>query len=179
MVVDATGESIALPRIYNPSTGSCPRDLSIKNLTELSSPYSHVCYAVYADGGKCRIDESSVLVFTDGACPNNGCSTAVGSISVYFGPNSPHNISQRLPAAETQTSQRAEIQAAVTALSILKKELDTVFSIRKIVIATDSEYIVKAMSEWVFKWKMNKWRTTKGKHVTNRNLLELVLGGRR
>lgn len=172
--MDATGESITLPRIYNPSSGSCLRDLSIENLIERRSPFSHVCYGVYADGGKRRINESSVLVFTDGACPNNVRPDAAGGIGIYFGPNSPHNISQRLPGSEIPTNQRAEIQAAVTALKILKKELDTVFSMHKIVIGTDSEYVVKAMSEYVFKWKKNNWHTTKGKEVTDRDLLEVL-----
>jgi ribonuclease HI len=148
--MDATGESITLPPIYNPSSGSCLRDLSIENLIERRSPFSHVCYGVYADGEKRRINESSVLVFTDGACPNNVRPDAAGGIGIYFGPNSLHNISQRLPGSEIPTNQRAEIQAAVTALKILKKELDTVFSMHKIVIGTDSEYVVKAMSEYVF-----------------------------
>lgn len=42
----------------------------------------------------------------------------------------------------------------------------------QVVIKTDSGYLAKAMTEWVFKWKKNGYRAAKGSPVTNRALFE-------
>lgn len=47
---------------------------------------------------------------------------------------------------------------------------------RTVVIASDSEYLVKGASEWVRKWADNQWKTSGGKNVANRDLWEMLLG---
>ncbi len=42
----------------------------------------------------------------------------------------------------------------------------------KVVIKSDSEYLVKGMTDWVFKWKENGYRTAKGKPVTNMRIFQ-------
>jgi ribonuclease HI len=36
----------------------------------------------------------------------------------------------------------------------------------------DSEYLVKGMTSWVFKWKSNGYRTSRGTSVSNASLSE-------
>lgn len=60
-------------------------------------------------------DESNAaVVYTDGACVNNGKKGAVGGIGVYWGPDSPHNVAE--PLTGVQTNNRAEYKAVYTAL---------------------------------------------------------------
>jgi ribonuclease HI len=45
-----------------------------------------------------------------------------------------------------------------------------------VAIKADSEYLIKGMTEWVVKWRMNGWKTAKGRDVVNRGLFEELLG---
>jgi len=45
----------------------------------------------------------------------------------------------------------------------------------RIVIATDSEYVVLGICDWVDKWKLRGWRTTKGTPAKNKDLWEMLL----
>jgi len=40
----------------------------------------------------------------------------------------------------------------------------------QMVVATDSEYVYKGMTEWMPKWKANGWRNSSGKIVANKDL---------
>ena len=39
-------------------------------------------------------------------------------------------------------------------------------------INTDSQYLINCMTEWIFKWKRNNFRTCQGKEVENKMELE-------
>ncbi|VDC05397.1 unnamed protein product [Peniophora sp. CBMAI 1063] len=56
--------------------------------------------------------------YTDGSCHNNGTRDARASAGVYYGAGSVHNISERVPGA--QTNNRAEAYAILLALSRCK-----------------------------------------------------------
>ncbi|MBN3310309.1 RNH1 Ribonuclease, partial [Amia calva] len=53
----------------------------------------------------------AVVVYTDGCCSNNGQSGARAGIGVYWGPQHPMNVGDRLHGR--QTNQRAEIWASM------------------------------------------------------------------
>lgn len=48
--------------------------------------------------------------------------------------------------------------------------------LRKVIIKADSEYLVKGMTEWVFKWEANGYWTSKGTPVTNSALFRQLHG---
>ena len=50
------------------------------------------------------IGHPTIGVYIDGACPGNGTPAAKGGIGIYFGRNSPYNLSAKVPADEPQTS---------------------------------------------------------------------------
>lgn len=62
------------------------------------------------------------------------------------------------------TNQRMELTAVIEALSALKRPAE-------VTVISDSEYVVKGMSEWLSKWKAKNWRTSKGA-VMNKDLWE-------
>lgn len=71
------------------------------------------------------------------------------------------------------TNNRMELQAVIEALSALKRPC-------RVAITTDSEYVLKGMTEWVVAWKRRGWKTADRKPVKNADLWqrldELVSG---
>lgn len=103
----------------------------------------------------------SVVVYTDGCCSANGKSSARAGIGVYWGPNHPLNVSERLDGR--QTNQRAEIQAACRALEVAKQN-----QIDKLVLYTDSKFTINGVTSWVKTWKVNGWKLKSGGNITNK-----------
>ncbi len=53
-----------------------------------------------------------------------------------------------------------EMIAVIEGLKKLKNE-------KKIRIVTDSRYVIKGLTEWIYNWKLNNWHTAQGKKVKN------------
>ncbi len=58
--------------------------------------------------------------------------------------------------------------AAITALESLKRPCD-------VVLTTDSQYLVKGMTEWMAGWLKRGWKNSKKEEVLNRDLWERLL----
>ncbi|MCI4389532.1 hypothetical protein PGIGA_G00099160 [Pangasianodon gigas] len=103
----------------------------------------------------------AVVVYTDGCCTKNGKDGARAGIGVYWGPDHPLNVAERLSGR--QTNQRAELQAACRAL---EQAID--MDIRKLVVYTDSKFTINGITSWVKNWKANDWRLKAGGKVVNK-----------
>lgn len=108
------------------------------------------------------------MVYTDGAASNNGKGHARAGYGVYWGDNDPRNTSRRLNG-ERQTNQRAEATAVLHALEQDQRGKDT------LEIRTDSQYVINAVTNWSKTWVKNKWMSSNGKEVQNRDLFEKIL----
>lgn len=117
----------------------------------------------------CSIDEEMdrPVVFSDGCCYGNGRRNAKAGVGVYWGVDHPHNISERLQGHPT--NQRAEVTSARRAI-----ESAIAQSFQNVEVKTDSSYTIKAVTEWIPKWKINGWKTTNGANVKNREDLETL-----
>ncbi|KAF8066717.1 ribonuclease H-like domain-containing protein [Lyophyllum atratum] len=169
---DWRGTTITMPRMYDPSKGSCLVDRSISNIVQRSAPFSRLYFSAFRDPGAKILDKRSIIVFIDGACLDNGSPAARASVGAFFGPASPHNISELLPHSEPQTSQRAEIHAALRALQVAQDAVGDDFSVSRIVLASDSAYVVKSMTQWVFTWRKNGWKNSDGGALVNGDTLK-------
>ncbi|XP_072263668.1 ribonuclease H1 [Pyxicephalus adspersus] len=109
--------------------------------------------------------EDATVVYTDGCCSQNGRKKARAGIGVYWGPDHPMNVSEKLEGR--QTNQRAEIQAACKAIEQAKSQ-----NITKLVLYTDSMFTINGITKWVHTWKKNGWRLSTGKNVINREDFE-------
>ncbi|KAG5989318.1 hypothetical protein E4U52_005666 [Claviceps spartinae] len=120
-------------------------------------------------------------VFTahpNGACSGNGTADAFMAAGVFFNTNSRYN--QSLPLdGPTVTNQVAELRAGILALELaMDIWWDERFGedgdqrLREVVIKADSDYLVKGMTDYIFKWKQNGFLTTRRTPVTNRALFE-------
>ncbi|KAE8150408.1 ribonuclease H-like domain-containing protein [Aspergillus avenaceus] len=124
------------------------------------------------------------LIYTDGACLDNGRASARAGCSFVFKPSTSQPESHgwvrfRLedtgPTGEAhpQTSNRAELRAVIAALRF---RVWTGEGFDSLVIATDSEYVVEGATSWVRRWLQRDWKTSIGQAVKNRDLWECLLG---
>ncbi len=108
-------------------------------------------------------ESASVEIFCDGACSGNPGPGGYGAILRYSG--SEKEISGCAP--ET-TNNRMEMTAVIEALRLLTRPC-------RISITTDSQYVVKGMTEWIAGWQRRGWINSKKEPVLNRDLWESLL----
>ena len=104
-----------------------------------------------------------VEIFCDGACSGNPGPGGYGAILRY----GKHEKEISGGAKET-TNNRMEMSAAIEALRLLTRPC-------QVTITTDSQYLVKGMTEWITGWQRKGWRNSKKEPVVNRDLWELLL----
>lgn len=99
-----------------------------------------------------------VEIFTDGACSGNPGPGGWGVI-LRSGERE-----RELSGGERQTTNnRMELTAAIRALEGLRR-------VCTVDLTTDSEYVMKGITEWMSSWKRNGWRTSARKPVRNQDL---------
>jgi ribonuclease HI len=102
----------------------------------------------------------AVEIFCDGACSGNPGPGGWGTILRCGGSE------KELSGGENATTNnRMELTAAIEGLSALKRPCS-------VVITTDSQYLVKGMTEWMKGWLKRGWINSKREPVVNRDLWE-------
>lgn len=113
-------------------------------------------------------------IYVDGGCRNNGYSNAVAAAAAVMKfPWGGYTYETEEVYGEA-TNRRAEITAIMLGLQMALdkyEELDLCPSL-KLTIYSDSQYAVKCMNEWIYKWHKNGWTNSRGYDVANRDLLE-------
>ena len=100
----------------------------------------------------------SIEIYTDGACRGNPGIGGWGVI-IQFKDNSKELFGGR---AET-TNNQMEMQAVIEGLKALKEPC-------KIILYTDSKYVMDGITAWIHGWKKNNWKTANKKPVKNMEL---------
>ena len=98
-------------------------------------------------------------IYTDGACSGNPGPGGWGAV-IFDNDNNQTNISGK---EKNTTNNRMEILAAIMALKKIKSN-------SQITIHTDSTYVKNGITEWMFNWKKNDWKTASKKPVKNKDL---------
>lgn len=104
--------------------------------------------------------EGFVHVYTDGSCEGNGKTGACAGLGVYWIDG--HALNTAKPVKGRATNNCGEIQAATLAIQIAKENF-----IKKLQINTDSNYLIKSVTEWMPKWKAKNWKSTTGQELKN------------
>lgn len=106
----------------------------------------------------------SILVFCDGACSGNPGPGGWGAI-VASPDGEVRELGGRNPLT---TNNQMELTAAIRSLEFLRDET------REIFVHTDSTYVIRGITQWIFGWKRNGWKSSTGNDVANRDLWEAL-----
>ena len=109
-----------------------------------------------------------IVVYTDGACSGNPGPGGWGAVLM-----SGKHRKELFGGERETTNNRMEMMAVISAAEALKHGC-------MIDIHTDSQYVMKGMTEWLEGWKMRGWRTASKQPVKNVDLwkrLEQALNG--
>ncbi len=103
-----------------------------------------------------------IKIYTDGSCignPGKG-----GWAAIIFNNNEKKILKG---SKDLTTNNQMELTATIKALEYISTK-------DKIQIYTDSKYVKQGITEWITKWKINGWKTSKKEEVKNKDLwLEL------
>lgn len=103
-------------------------------------------------------------IYTDGACSGNPGPGGWGTV-MYFADGSIHELGG---GSRQTTNNRMEMQAAIAGLTWLRDSGQT----EPLAIYTDSEYVLKGITQWIAGWKRRGWVNSAKKPVLNRDLWE-------
>ncbi len=104
--------------------------------------------------------DDHVELITDGACLGNPGPGGWGAVLRCKG------VEKRLSGAEAHsTNNRMELTAAIRGLDSLKKPC-------RVLLTTDSRYVMQGITEWLPRWRRRGWKTAAGKPVLNQDLWE-------
>ena len=99
-----------------------------------------------------------VEIFTDGACRGNPGKGGWGALLKYG------DKEKTLHGGEdNSTNNRMELTAVIMALEAVNESF-------KIVVTTDSKYVLQGATEWLAGWKQRGWKTAAKKPVLNVDL---------
>lgn len=101
-----------------------------------------------------------IEIFCDGACSGNPGPGGYGAIL-----RAGESVKEISGAALDTTNNRMELTAAITALEALTRPC-------RVVLTTDSQYLVKGMKEWLGGWIRKGWVNSRKDPVLNRDLWE-------
>ncbi len=102
--------------------------------------------------------EERVLLFTDGACSGNPGPGGWAALLRYR--TQERELSGGEPAT---TNNRMEMLAVICGLEALKRPMP-------VRIYTDSQYVMKGVTEWLAGWKRRGWKTADRQPVKNVDL---------
>jgi ribonuclease HI len=118
-----------------------------------------------------------VDVYVDGACRNNGSSSAQAAAAAivkrWSAGDKTHT--EILGNYYTPTNQRAELRAIGIALEEARNLYDQhQYPQPKMILRnySDSKYAVNCMTTWQFKWRKNGWTTSARNNVVNQDLIK-------
>lgn len=101
---------------------------------------------------------STVTIFTDGACSGNPGPGGWGAILMAGGKE------RELWGGEAlTTNNRMEMMAAIQALEALTRPC-------RVALTTDSQYVRQGITEWLAGWKARGWKTAAKAPVKNEDL---------
>ena len=103
-----------------------------------------------------------IEIYTDGACRGNPGPGGWGALLI----RDKHQKTMHGGDPET-TNNRMELTAAIEALNALKGH-------SRVILYTDSKYVMDGINEWMPNWKKRGWKTAAKKPVKNKDLWQAL-----
>jgi ribonuclease HI len=102
--------------------------------------------------------DDCVIIYTDGACSGNPGPGGWAAILRW------RDSEKELSGASAATTNNVmELTAVVRALEALKRPM-------RVVLYTDSRYVMDGITQWIHTWKRNGWKTADQQPVKNAEL---------
>ncbi|CRL19653.1 Polynucleotidyl transferase, ribonuclease H fold [Penicillium camemberti] len=126
-----------------------------------------------------RSVEDEFLIYTDATCLDNGKTNARAGCSFVYNDSASgwarFPLEFKGPSGEQYilTVHRAHIRAVIAALRYKDWAAD---GFSRLVIATDSDYLVEGITDLIREWLHSDWVSTSGEPIKNRDLWERLLG---
>lgn len=124
-----------------------------------------------------EVGPREIVVFTDGSTINNGSKNAKGGVGVFFADNDSRNISKSIVNSNGNgkvTNNICELIGVILAIEKIVETEPTMSKLR-IVVMTDSEYIVKSVLKYSINWRKNGYKNKQGKPIKNIVLMKKVI----
>lgn len=141
--------------------GKVPEKVTLTNLN-IKDPKKKI---VIKTKKKKSTSSPKITVYTDGACSNNGSSSAIAGIGVYFGIDDKRNVSRKVDGK--QTNNVAELTAILEVSKILLKEITSGIEVE---ICTDSTYSIRCCTSYGKKQDKIGW----SKEIPNKELVKEI-----
>ncbi len=123
------------------------------------------------------ISDTSCVIYTDGACSGNPGPRGWGSI-VYLLPQIAKSgkVIELGDRNGSTTNNRMELTAVIEALKLVRNTVSeseqnglsgTPKQLRKVFIFTDSVYVIRGITQWIFGWMRQGWKNQEGQAIAN------------
>ena len=99
-----------------------------------------------------------IYLYTDGACSGN---PGPGGWAALIKDGS--SDTELSGGDENTTNNKMELTAVIEGLSRIKKD-------SAVTVITDSEYVKNGITQWIFNWLKNDWKTASKQPVKNKEL---------
>ena len=99
-----------------------------------------------------------IKIYTDGSCLENPGNGGWAAIIINNGQKT-----QIKGSKKNTTNNQMELLAPIEALKKIPKGT-------KVQIFTDSKYVKSGITEWIYNWKKNGWKTANKQEVKNKDL---------
>jgi len=99
-----------------------------------------------------------VTLITDGACLGNPGPGGWASLLRYG-----RHCRELYGSESRTTNNRMELAAVISGLNALKEPCE-------VTVVTDSQYVRRGVTEWMPRWKLNRWKTATKSPVKNQDL---------
>jgi ribonuclease HI len=106
---------------------------------------------------------AELFAYTDGACSGNPGPGGWGALLIARDGDTVLRERELKGGEAETTNNRMELLAAINALEALQKP-------STITVITDSAYVKGGITQWLFGWKRNGWKTSTRKPVKNEDL---------
>ena len=103
-----------------------------------------------------------IKIYTDGACKGNPGVGGWGALLIAG-----NKEKEPFGGEQDTTNNRMELMAVIQALNALKRPCE-------IALHTDSQYVLKGITEWITAWKAKGWKTASKAPVKNVDLWQIL-----
>lgn len=111
-------------------------------------------------------------IYTDGATSNNGYENSVGGWAWILLDENETILMEKSGHIDSATNNICELTAIINACETVEK---TINKDEKIIVYSDSAYVINGLNDWIHTWRRNNWQTAKRQPVKNQELWKKLL----